>query len=260
VTAMIEAARGPGAGEHARFIACLALAGGLHAALGLGIALRVRRTLGPVAIVSEVELVPVRTPAPEPKSEPAFLKPAAPTPAALEARARSTRPQRAAALQAAPAAKLLTADETATADRNDEPVRFVSDPNGRTYGFGLVAHAGTAPATPSATQPVRRAAAVDDGITPADQLERAPSLLAPDGCRGYFPKRASADRAEVALVAVVAADGAVARLEIVAETPRDQGFADAARTCLREQRFAPALDQHGRAVRARTRIKLRFSR
>jgi hypothetical protein len=151
---------------------------------------------------------------------------------------------------------LLTAPSTTPSA--DEPVRFVSDPNGRGYGSGVVARANT-PAPVSVAPPPARARGAD-AITPESELQRPPSLVGGDGCRSEFPQRASADVGQVRAIAIIDAAGAMTRLEFESETPRAQGFGAAARACLSHQRFAPALDKYGRPARARLRVTLHFAR
>jgi hypothetical protein len=143
-------------------------------------------------------------------------------------------------------------------------VRFVTDANGQGYGSGWAAAGGTAehaehPPPERPRQPVP-APVVREREAIATRLSRQPLLRSRDGCRGHFPTSAAADRGEVALVATVRANGALAGLEIERELPLGQGFARAARACLRDERFEPALDPEGQPVMARTRIVLRFSR
>jgi protein TonB len=233
-------------GERRAYAACLGAALLIHAGSLLWLD---GRSIPPKAAplpATEIELAPppppptaAEAPAPEPAPAPR-LKPIprskpAPTPA--------------------PAPALLTAADHATND--PAPVRFASDPNGRSYTSGLVAaNAVARPATAPAAPP---APPGGDRITPADQLERQP-LWRGDDCRGYFPEQAQTDLGRVSLIAVVRADGSIARLDVAAETPAGQGFARAARSCLQNQRYAPALDRRGQPTLARTQISLRFSR
>jgi len=180
-------------------------------------------------------------PKPAPKLRP---KPSAPPPPAAEP-----------ALPAAPASALLTAQ---AAPGRTGPVRFVSDPHGQSYASGRVAVGGVA-AVSRSEQTTPQVRAHDDGVTPADQLQRQP-LWNGDDCHGYFPEQASADRGQVSLIAVVRSDGSIARLDVRSETPEREGFARAARACLAQRRFSPALGRDGRPTMARTQINLRFSR
>ena len=140
---------------------------------------------------------------------------------------------------------------TAASD-SSSPVRFVTDPNGRGFGYGLVARGGRA--LPAPAPPPPPPAALAPRITPPDQLERQPTLLDGD-CRGYFPAQSTHDLGLVAAVALIQPSGALAKLDVESEAPIGQGFARAARECLQRQRFAPALDR-----RASPRSRARASR
>jgi hypothetical protein len=118
---------------------------------------------------------------------------------------------------------------------------------------------GAAAAPPAPPTAAAHPKPASDGITPADQLDRQP-IWRGDDCRGYFPDRAHSDLGRVALIAVVRSDGSIAKLDVASETPEGQGFASAARACIQNQRFSPALDKKGRPTTARTQIGLRFSR
>jgi outer membrane biosynthesis protein TonB len=207
--------------------------------------------------VTEVELEPPKELPPAPPASPKPPPSAAETPPPAKARTRRAPDPPAPARAGA----LLTAIETPEA-KEDEPVRFVSDPNGRGYGTGIVARGGTAERGESSSvlrpeAPPR--AATGFRITPADQLRRQPVLLG-DSCRGYFPDHAQQDQGLVSIIATVQSSGAIARLEIESETPDGEGFASAARACLARRRFVPALDERGEPTGARTRINLRFTR
>lgn len=207
--------------------------------------------------VTEVELEPPKPPeAPPPPPAPPEPPPTAAAAPPAKARARRAPDPPAPAT----AGKLLTARSTPD-DEADEPVRFVSDPNGRRYGTGIVARGGTTEhgesSTPRPAPPPPAATGLR--ITPADLLRRKPVLLG-DGCRGYFPDHARPDQGVVSIVATVQPTGSIARLEIEAETPPGEGFASAARECLAKRKFVPALDEHGEPTGARTRINVRFTR
>jgi hypothetical protein len=209
--------------------------------------------------VTEVELEPLPPPKPtEPQPEPEAEPP--PTAAvAPPAKARAKRaPDRPAAARAG---ALLTAQETPE-EKSEEPMRFVTDPNGRGYGTGIVARGGTADhgegSAIAAPEPAPQRAK-SDGITPADKLQRQPMFLG-DGCRGFFPEHARPDQGQVSVIATVQSTGAIAKLEIESESPTGEGFAGAARACLAKRKFTPALDERGQPAGARTRINLRFTR
>lgn len=236
--------------------ACIALACFLHLALA-GMLSDAPPLDAPIP-VTEVELEPPkpREPPPPPPPEPVEPPPpaaAAPPPAKVRARRAPDPPA------PAKAGKLLTALETPD-DQPEEPVRFVSDPNGRSFGTGIVARGGTAEHGESSTpRPSPPPAATGLRITPGDLLKRQPVLLG-DGCRGYFPDHARPDQGVVSIVATVRPSGAIAKLDIEAETPPGEGFASAAKACLAKRKFVPALDEHGDPTGARTRINVRFTR
>jgi outer membrane biosynthesis protein TonB len=212
-----------------------------------------------LTIVSEVSLAPPPAPAPPPPPP----EPVAP-PVAAEPKAASrprAAPKPAAEPRAASAAPLLTANESAP--EPEAPVRFVTDPNGTAFGFGSVARGGTArEGTGSSTAPVAPTAPppVDPDAPFRGALGRPPKLDAFDPCRGFFPRSAQVDRGDAAVRVIVAADGRVRNVAVVAERPAAQGFGPAARACLLATRFEPALDTSGRAVVAVAPITVKFSR
>ena len=205
--------------------------------------------------VTEVELEPLPARPPPPTAAAPEPPAAAPEPGPPKLRARrAPEPPK-----AAHAGKLLTADETAKGTR-DEPVRFVSDPNGRGYGTGIVARGGLAEhGTRSTVAHPEATSRPGERITPADKLQRQPALVG-DACRGFFPEHARPDKGLVSLVATVHASGGIAKLDVESETPTGEGFASAARACLARRKFIPALDELGKPTAARTRINLRFTR
>lgn len=236
---------------------CLALAACLHLVLASLLADAPVPELSIPVTEVELELPPAAPvpppPVPEPEPEP---PPAAAAPPPVKMRARRAPEPPAPARAGA----LLTAQETPAA-KDDAPVRFVSDPNGRGYGTGIVARGGTAEHGESSApnpQPPPRAAS-GFRITPPDQLRRQPMLLG-DSCRGFFPQHARPDQGLVSVIATVQSSGVIAKLEIESEAPSSEGFAGAARACLTRRRFVPALDEHGEPTDARTRINLRFTR
>lgn len=234
--------------------ACVAAAGCVHVVLAGFLADPVAPELAIPA--TEVELEPIKEapPAQPPPEPPRAAQPEPPPPARTHARRAPAPPS------PARAGALLTARDDTPDPPSEEPVRFVSDPNGRGYGTGIVARGGTAehgesgsvawPQPPAASGP---------RITAADQLQRQPTLIGAD-CRGYFPDQARQDQGLVSIVATVLANGAIAKLDIESESPSGEGFASAARACLAKRRFTPALDRQGAATAARTRINLRFTR
>jgi periplasmic protein TonB len=209
----------------------------------------------------EVDLAPP-THKPPPEPPPPIDEPAAP--------AAPARPERHAARHAvaeptrapARAGNVLTAGEASEAG---DPVSFVTDPEGRNYGGGVVARGGLAETTP---EPVRPAASGRPGppspgpepLTPAADLGRRPKLAEDDPCRGFFPTRADRDEGHVTLTVVVQPTGAVGAVTVLTESPAGEGFGDAARRCLAAQRFVPALDRAGQATRTATQVRIHFTR
>jgi len=230
-----------------------------HGALS-ALALNTEPPTPPLVTVTEVELLAP----PPPVTPPVAPPPEPPPPAAVaprpERRAAERRaPQRAPAPPPASAAPLRTVDEAVKTA--DEPVRFVTDPNGRAFGYGAVQRGGTA-----ASAPVGAAAAGDRPAAPTATgsanpiLSRAPRLGESDPCRGFFPSRAQVDRGEVLLRVKVEADGTVRSVVVSREVPEGHGFGFAARDCLLSKQFTPALDQGGREVSVVSPVTVRFSR
>lgn len=269
-------------GEGLGGVSAVLFAAGLHVGLGL-VALTLPRTSesAPVSAMevemaawqapSEPELAneslaePEPEPAPEP--EPDVAEPR-PTPAPV-ARERVAAPvQDAEPPPAAHAGALLTA--TAEPAPGATPVRFVSDPSGASFGFGVVARGGTAThgaigaAVGGQGQPGLAPAAQPGGhgpaITPASELSRPPRLEQEDVCRGHFPSTSRVDQGVVTLRVVVQPGGATSRVSVERESPPDEGFGQAARVCLRSARFTPALGVDGTPTTAAARVTIRFSR
>jgi hypothetical protein len=217
----------------------------------------------------EVELAasadPEPPPAPAAPESPEEDKAHDPLPVARPPAKMAWRPAATEAPAVAAAAKvgaLLTSGETAD---SADPVAFFSDPNGGAYGSGVVARGGqaehgvgpTVAASAFAPAPGRAHA---DGVTPAANLSRPPSLDEPDACRGFFPTEAAVDTAKVDLVVIVQAGGRVTSVTIARESPEGEEFGQAARTCLLSKRFTPGADRDGRAVSASTAVRVHFTR
>jgi hypothetical protein len=167
---------------------------------------------------------------------------------------------------------LLTAKADAPSPQQPEaPVDFTTDPNGTSYGGGVVAVGGRADfgaqgakvggkgALPApAAAPVAR----DSGeqLVPLADLSRKPRLDEADPCRGFFPRSASDDDAHVSLRVVIGKNGRVTSAQLLSENPPGQGFGAAAKSCLLEKRLSPALDRDGNPAATATRINLRFTR
>jgi protein TonB len=239
-----------------RGVAALLIAVAAHAGM---VAFALTQPLPPPAVmaVTEVELAPAPAPPPPPAPEPV----APPEPAKEAApRARAPKAPKAPAPAPAAAAPLRTIDEAVKTA--DEPVRFVTDPNGTAFGYGTVARGGTGTGAPGAqlAEGPQLPVAGAGGEGTAPELSRPPSLGEADPCRGFFPARAQADRGEVRLKVRVEADGKVRMVTLARETPSAQGFGPAARDCLMSKRFSPALDKAGLPVAVVSPVTIRFSR
>jgi TonB family protein len=146
-------------------------------------------------------------------------------------------------------------------------VSFVTDPNGTTFGYGVVARGGTAmqataaPAVPPApSSPRAQPQPPEPAAVPAARWTRAPRLDEADPCRGFFPRHAVADVGRVAVEVVIEPEGRVASATVADESPPGDGFGEAARACLRTKTFSPALGPDGLPVRAKATVRIRFSR
>jgi hypothetical protein len=168
------------------------------------------------------------------------------------------------------AARVVTAPEHAPPEqRAQTPIDFVSDPNARVYGAGVVARGGTgasgrpAASTGAVTGSVERAGGGGlgvGGLVPASDLSRPPRLNERDPCRGFFPRNTLEDSARATVLVVVTKSGVVSSARVVGETPLGQGFGAAARSCMLSKRFEPALDRAGRAAATSLQVRVRFNR
>ncbi len=238
-----------------------ALALALHVAGGLWIGQRPSAALERTPPPVDLEFVnpPPAPPMPEPEKE---LEP----PKAEAVAAAPVVPR--AAAPAARAGALHTAAPDAPAQQSDEPVDFTTDPTGTSYGSGVVAVGGTAAvglAGARASGPAKVSAGTSvapagPALTALSDLSRRPALPRADPCRGYFPGRARDDAGEVALMVVVGRSGRASQATLLAESPRDQGFFAAARTCLMSERFTPALDRAGNPAATAIRVNVSFRR
>lgn len=236
--------------------ACIALALVMH----LGFIAGARRQAPPEPVTNETRVTEIELAPPPPP-------PDAPEPPAPVAKAA----EGASAPAAARAGRLLTAVVTPNSRQADELVDFVSDPNGGSYGAGVVAVGGTADygvagavaggrgSRPGSGAGLGRGSN-GDGLTAAENLSRTPSLDEADACAGFYPSQATVDAGLVTVALVVRSSGQVTNISVINEAPLAQGFADAARNCLRSKRFTPGLDKQGRAVNAAANLRLRFNR
>ena len=231
----------------------------LAAGLAVGAPHRAPRALTPLL----VELAPPEPPAPP-------VAPLTPPPAERVVE-RAPLPKAAAAPPPEPAhvGALLTAKvDPAPSPHADEPIDFTNDPSALGFGSGVVAvggraEVGVSQARPSAAQaPAVRSAAggAGEALTPASDLSRKPALGESDPCRGYFPSGAADDVASAAVLVTIAKSGAVSAVQLLSESPSQQGFGAAARTCMTSKRFSPGLDRDGNPTATRIRVNIRFTR
>jgi len=214
----------------------------------------------PVEVEIALREPPPPPPPPAPAAEPAAPPPAAP-PVARPVVAKAAPPPPAAA---APA--VMTAAPAAPEAQTAEPFDFTSDPRSTSFSSGVVAVGGTArhglagaQLGGNAAEP-RPAAARGDGLTAASDLSQSPRLRRADPCHGFFPKSARDDIASAVVRVVVDTEGVATQVNVVSETPPGQGFGAAARTCMLEQSFVPALNREGRAAATAVNVNVRFRR
>jgi hypothetical protein len=164
----------------------------------------------------------------------------------------------------------LASATAAPSQQADEAVDFTTDPNGTTYGGGVVAafgkadfgapgaravaSPGTTPNAPVTGKPK------GEGLVAVSDLSRKPQLPSSDPCRGFFPNAAQDDAGDVAVMVTLNKSGRVSSSQLLSENPRGQGFGAAARTCLASQAFTPALDRDGNPAATAIRVNLHFSR
>lgn len=241
-------------------LAMLVIAVAGHAVAGTLAPTEAAQTRPPPPV--EVEFLP-----PEPPPTP----PAAPLPEPEKVElARAARGPVERAPEPARAGRLLTAKPEAPREQSNEPVDFVSDPNGTTYGGGVVAIGGKAAvgkagarvgvANRGDTVEVGAKRPTGDGLVAASDLSRAPRLNESDPCRGFFPQNASNDTAQASVLVTIGKNGGVSSARVVAENPAGQGFGQAARACMMTKRFVPGLDRSGDPAATALRVNVRFSR
>lgn len=247
-----------------RLLVAALLALGAHAGLGLFAASREPR-VEPARPPVDVELAFREPPPPPPEPAPApEPEPPAPEPPKAEA------PKAAAKVAAPPPAARAGAVMTAPPDPSPapaaaEPFDFTSDPNSHVYGSGVVAVGGTAKhglagarVGGTGAAPARRPAG--DGLTAASDLSQKPRLRVNDPCRGFFPPGAIDDVAVVSVRVVIGKNGQVSNAQVVSESPAGQGFGTAARRCMLDQVFVPALDRAGNAAATALNVNVKFTR
>jgi len=175
---------------------------------------------------------------------------------------------------AAKAGNLLTAPDEPGGQKSDDPVSFVTDPNGQEYGSGTVAKGGTADigvagakasGTPGGTGSGTPAKGPPSPPPPPPQvtaadLSRKPVPPGGDPCKNTYPSEADDDTATVQLLVTTKPDGHVEKVSVVAENPKGQGFGRAARTCVLNLKFGPALDKEGKGVAFTFPFNIRYVR
>lgn len=214
-----------------------------------------------VALPVDVELVLREPPPPPPEPIPEPALPEAPKAAAPPVLAKAVPPP-----PAARAGAVVTALPDAAQTEPAEPFDFTSDPNSHVYGAGVVAVSGRASHGLAGaqlggrgTEPVR-APSRGDALTAVGDLSQRPRLRVQDPCRGFFPAQARDDVAVVSVRVVIGKGGDVASASVVSESPPKQGFGAAARACMLDQTFTPALDRAGRPAATALAVNVKFSR
>ena len=242
------------------------LGGGLFTCVAPGSAAIVARWQGREAI-APAQVAPAVIAIDLPREAPPPVPPRSPEP--LRARPR-TRERAAPSLKDSPrtedpppdvarAAEIVTAEVPKEREPEDA---VVTQAGVGASGSGLVAAGGAA----TVGLPGAKAGGAPDGkiggtgVPGGRDLSRAPSIIDPDPCRGYFPDGAEDDSALVDIDVSVGGDGRVQTTSVLGESPRGQGFGSAARRCFSSMRLRPALDRSGRAVPGRMRLRFHFTR
>jgi hypothetical protein len=244
--------------HQSRIGVALLLAAAAHIGFGVWVPERAPAAPAPPRVV-EVEFAQ-REPPPAPPQPVAAPAPPAPAPVRAVAKAMAPPP-------AAKAAAVMTAAPNAPdPEPSDQPFDFTSDPTSTTLSSGVVAVGGTGTHGLEGAQlggigkePVR-APPQGDGLTAAGDLSQSPRLRTADPCRGFFPAHAQDDVATALVRVVVNREGIANSVSVLSESPKGQGFGAAARTCMLEQRFSPALDHKGNAAATAVNVNVRFSR
>jgi protein TonB len=246
-----------------RLLIAVLIAFAAHAGLGLYAA---RHTPEASAVVPPVNVELTFREPPPPPPEPTPEPPKEPEPPKLEA----PRPALAKVAAPPPAARagavLTAAPDPTPAPADAEPFDFTSDPNSHVYGSGVVAVGGTATHGLAGARvggtglAPKRDAAPGDGLTAAGDLSQKPRLREADPCRGFFPDGARDDVAAASVRVVIGKDGKVRNASLVSESPAGQGFGAAARRCMLDQTFVPALDREGNSAATAINVNVRFSR
>jgi outer membrane biosynthesis protein TonB len=246
-----------------RLLIAVLIAFAAHAGVGLYATQRTAEAKEAVPPVN-VELTfrepppPEPAPAPEPPKEPDPPKLEAPKPAVAKVAAPPPAARAGAVLTAAP--------DPTPEPRAAEPFDFTSDPNSHVYGSGVVAVGGTATHGLAGARvggtgiAPKRDTAPGDGLIAAGDLSQKPRLRQADPCRGFFPDTARDDVAAATVRVVIGKDGKPRSANLVNESPAGQGFGAAARRCMLDQTFVPAIDREGNEAATAINVNVRFSR
>jgi periplasmic protein TonB len=241
-----------------RWVASVAIAAALHAALGAALPrARTERPLSSSAVLEVVEVSPPEPPAPVAESEPE------PKPAQTAAALRQPERRPSASAPAPAEAGQVVTRET---DPN-EPVDLT---DALVTGSGAVYAGGTTSASGVQKQAVR-SHEVGSRVTGADgsphpptsgpDLSRRPKLVGGLAWNCPFPSQADAegiDRAVVTISVLVDAQANVKTVGLVRDP--GHGFGAAARRCASARRWQPALDRDGRRIAASVTLNVRFVR
>jgi outer membrane biosynthesis protein TonB len=198
-------------------------------------------------------------PPPEPEKEP-------------EVKPEVVKPtEKPAAQDFAKAGNLLTAPADKPSQASDDAPVFNVDENGNEYGSGLVKTGGTSDhAGPKAVASGIAGGTGGKGTEPGPKkiveekkpdLSRLAKVETAGLCKGYYPSEADDDLGHVTISFVVATDGTVKNVNVLAEDPKGQGFGKMARACFSGRRLAtPALGMDGAPVETTLTQRFTFTR
>jgi protein TonB len=197
-------------------------------------------------------------PPPPPLSHPPRVRQPAPPKSVPDPPPPEPRPPEPPRPEAAHAAEIMTT-ETPNDPRQRDAIVTQAGPGAS--GSGVVAARGTASiGAPGAVAGGKIGGTGIGAGAGGPDLSRAPTIIDPDPCRGFFPDAAEDDSALVDIDVAVDGDGRVRTASVLGESPPGQGFGSAARRCFSSMRVRPALDRAGREVAGRMRLRFRFTR
>lgn len=110
---------------------------------------------------------------------------------------------------------------------------------------------------PPNAQPVAPSASTE-ALSPSPGNK--PTILQSACTKKSFPAAAISDEATVTLLVVVDEVGTLKSVSVLLEKPEGEGFGKAARACVLKSTFAPAHDDAGNPVEAKTLLNIRFIR